>query len=345
MSSESRSESRSDIRIERPGDPRAGRGADYPRLVADVGGTNVRFASQFIADGPLLGLASYACADFPGLLDAIRHHLQAQGLPAPGACAIGIATAITGDQVQMTNHHWAFSIAELQRSLGAGRLLVINDFTALALALPALAPTERRQVGGGTAVAGAPIGLVGPGTGLGVSGLLPGMGGGALAPIGGEGGHVTLASFEPEEDAVLKRLQRRFGHVSAERALSGPGLENLHQALAEVRGEAAAARSAADITAGADRLARDTVELFCSLLGSVAGNVALTLGARGGLYIGGGIVPRLGERFDRSRFRERFEAKGRFRDYLAAIPAFVVQGSDQAALVGACRALDVAPVH
>ena len=324
-------------------DPCSDRAADYPRLVADVGGTNVRFASQFKAEAPLQGVASYPCADFPGLLEAIEHHLRAQGLGTPRACAIGIATAITGDQVQMTNHHWAFSVAALQRSLGAGRLLVINDFTALALSLPALLPGDCRQVGGGSAVAGAPIGLVGPGTGLGVSGLLPGMGGGGLAPIGGEGGHVTLASFEPEEDAVLKRLQHRFGHVSAERALSGPGLENLHQALAEVRGLATEARRAADITAGEDPLARDTVELFCSLLDSVAGNVALTLGARGGLYIGGGIVPRLGDRFDRSRFRERFEAKGRFRDYLAAIPAFVVKGSDQAALVGACRALDAAP--
>ena len=314
----------------------------FPRLVADVGGTNVRFASQFLPEGPLLGMASYACADFPGLWEAMQHHLRAKGLERPHACAIGIATAITGDQVQMTNHHWAFSIAELRRALGAEQLLVINDFTALALSLPALAPEARRQVGGGVAVDGAPIGLVGPGTGLGVSGLLPGVGGSGLAPIGGEGGHVTLSSFEPEEDAVLRLLQRRFGHVSAERALSGPGLENLYQALAEVRGQTVPERTAASITAGEDALARDTVELFCSLLGNVAGNVALTLGARGGLYIGGGIVPRLGQRFDRSRFRERFEAKGRFRDYLAAIPAFVVEGSDRAALLGACRALDAA---
>ena len=316
--------------------------ACFPRLVADVGGTNVRFASQFLADGPLLGMASYPCADFAGLWEAMQHHLREQGLARPRACAIGIATAITGDQVQMTNHHWSFSIAALRQALGAEHLLVINDFTALALSLPALAPESRRQVGGGAAVDGAPIGLVGPGTGLGVSGLLPGVGGAGLAPIGGEGGHVTLSSFEPEEDAVLKVLQRRFGHVSAERALSGPGLENLYQALAGVRGQVVPERGAASITAGDDRLARDTVELFCSLLGNVAGNVALTLGARGGLYIGGGIVPRLGERFDRSRFRERFEAKGRFRDYLAAIPAFVVSGSDQAALLGACRALDAA---
>jgi len=312
----------------------------FPRLLADVGGTNVRFASQFLPEGPLLGMASYACADFPGLWEALQHHLLVQGLARPRACAIGIATAITGDQVQMTNHHWAFSIRALQQALAAERLLVINDFTALALSLPALAPEARRQVGGGAAVDGAPIGLVGPGTGLGVSGLLPGVGGTGLAPIGGEGGHVTLSSFEPEEDAVLKLLQRRFGHVSAERALSGPGLANLYQALAEVRGQAVPERDAKSITAGDDELARATVELFCSLLGNVAGNVALTLGARGGLYIGGGIVPRLGERFDRSRFRERFEAKGRFRDYLAAIPAYVVSASDQAALLGACRALD-----
>lgn len=317
--------------------------AEFPRLVADVGGTHVRFASQLLAGGPLQARASYPCADFPGLWEVMQHHLQAQGLERPRACAIGIATVITGDQVQMTNRHWAFSIATLQRSLGAERLLVINDFTALALALPVLAPQDRRQVGGGPAVEGAPIGLLGPGTGLGVSGLLPGVGGGAPVPLAGEGGHVTLVSFEPEEEAVLKHLQQRFGHVSAERALSGPGLENLHQALAEVRGQAGQARCAAQITAASDALAHDTVQLFCSLLGSVAGNLALTLGARGGLYIGGGIVPRLGERFDRSRFRERFEAKGRFRDYLAAIPAFVVNVSDQAALLGACRALDVLP--
>lgn len=148
----------------------------------------MRFASQFLPEGPLLGMASYPCADFPGLWEALQHHLQAQGLERPRCCAIGIATAITGDHVQMTNHHWAFSIRALQQALGAERLMVINDFTALALSLPALAPEARRRVGGGAAVDGAPIGLVGPGTGLGVSGLLPGVGGAGLAPIGGEGG-------------------------------------------------------------------------------------------------------------------------------------------------------------
>jgi len=318
--------------------------SSFPRLVADVGGTIVRFASQYVVQGPLMGMASYACADFATLWDALQHHLAARGEGRPRWCAIGIATAITGDHVQMTNHHWGFSIAALQQALGAERLIVLNDFTALALSLPALAPEARRQVGGGAAVDGAPLGLVGPGTGLGVSGLLAGQ----LA-IGGEGGHVTLSSCEPEEDAVLKVLQRRFGHVSAERALSGPGLENLYQALAEVRGQPAAPLDAKDISSAAldasNPLAVAALQLFCSLLGNVAGNVALTLGARGGLYIGGGIVPRLGEWFDRSRFRERFESKGRFRSYLQAIPTYVVQAGDQAALLGASRALDAGTHH
>jgi glucokinase len=322
----------------------------YPRLLADIGGTHARFASQLGAGEPLSHVARYACADFETLWDAICHHLWREGLPRPSCCAIGIATAITGDQVRMTNHHWNFSINALRSALGVRRLVVLNDFSALALALPALQAHDWRQVGGGEAVPGAPVGLVGPGTGLGVSGLVPQMSGGlagaAMVPIAGEGGHVTLSSSEPEEAAVLAVLQRRFGHVSAEQALSGPGLENLYRALGEVRGDPHASASAAQITAAAlggdDGLAGAALALFCALLGDVAGNLALTLGARGGLYVGGGIVPRLGDWFDRSAFRERFESKGRFRGYLSAIPTLVLQSSDQAALMGAARALDSA---
>jgi len=316
----------------------------YPRLLADVGGTNARFASQTRPQGPLEHCGSYPCADFETLWDAISHHLWREGLDKPRAGAIGIATAITGDHVRMTNHHWAFSIKGLQDALGLQRLLVMNDFSALALALPVLQPEGRRQIGGGHVVAGAPIGLIGPGTGLGVSGLVPAVNGEGLVPLGGEGGHVTLSSYEPEEAAVLQVLHRQFGHVSAERALSGPGLENLYGALAEVRGVAMPAASARAISAaalsGSDALAEATLQMFASLLGNVAGNLALTLGARGGLYIGGGIVPRLGDWFAASAFRVGFEGKGRFRAYLQEIPTFVVQASDQAALLGAGRALD-----
>jgi glucokinase len=321
----------------------------FPRLLADVGGTNVRFASQFTANGPLQQTGSYACADFESLCDAICHHLWREGLGRPRSGAIGIATPVTGDHIRMTNHPWTFSIKAMREALGLQRLLVLNDFSALALALPTLHEDARWQVGTGVAVAGAPIALIGPGTGLGVSGLVPSHGGENLVPLGGEGGHVTLSSYDPEEQAVLDILYRRFGHVSAERALSGPGLENLYLALALLHGVRVEALQAHQVTHAAlersDAIADSALALFCSLLGAAAGNLALTLGARGGVYIGGGIVPRLGARFAESKFRSSFEAKGRFRGYLSEIPSYVVRSSEQAALLGACRALDLEMAH
>lgn len=318
--------------------------AGFPRLLADVGGTNVRFAIQAAPGAPLQGLSRHACADFPSLEDAIRHYLAAQGGPAPRQAAIGVACPVLGDEVRLTNNPWVFSTAALQAALGLERLLILNDFTALALALPALGAADRRQVGGGQAVAGAPVALIGPGTGLGVSGLLPVLGGGtALAALSGEGGQVSLAAQTREEFEVLQLLQRRFGHLTAERALSGPGLENLYLALAELRGQPARLQGAAQVSQaglqGGDALAVDALALFCCLLGDVASNLALTLGARGGVYVGGGIVSRLGDWFDRSGFRARFETQGRFRDYLAAMPTYVIEASDLAALQGAAQAL------
>lgn len=316
----------------------------YPRLLGDVGGTNARFAWIEAPGAALAELATYPAAAYPTLLDALRHYLAERGLPAPRECAIGIANPVVGDHVQMTNHHWSFSISDVQRALGVARLLVINDFTALALALPALDAADLRAVGGGAAVPGAPVGLIGPGTGLGVSGLLPATKGGGVTPINGEGGHVTLGGTDALEDAVIARLRQRFGHASAERALSGPGLVNLHDALCEIEGVPAQGLTAAEVTAnalsGADPRCDAALDLFFALLGTVAGNLALSLGARGGIYIGGGIVPRLGERIERSRFRRCFEAKGRFQAYLAAIPSYVVQARTSPALIGACRALD-----
>ena len=174
------------------------------RLLADVGATHVRFASQGGAAEPLQHVARYVCRDFDTLADAIFYHLHREGLPRPRSCAIGIATAVTGDHVRMTNHHWSFSTRALQSALGAERVLVINDFTALALALPVLGPQSMRKVGGGEPVAGAAKGLVGPGTGLGVSGLLRSDDGATQVAVGGEGGHATLSSYEPEERAVLE---------------------------------------------------------------------------------------------------------------------------------------------
>jgi glucokinase len=176
-----------------------------------------------------------------------------------------------------------------------------------------------------------------------VSGLWAGLAGGAAVPINGEGGHVTLAPADATEEGVVAVLRKRFGHCSAERAISGPGLVHLYEALCTLDGVPPESLAAADITRRADAgdaRCDGVLELFFSFLGNVAGNLALTLGTRGGMYIGGGIVPRLGARIDRSRFRERFEQKGRFSGYLAGVPTFVVQARSSPALLGAARALD-----
>jgi glucokinase len=318
------------------------------RVLGDVGGTNVRFALQDGDDAPLHDIVTLPTGDFPSLGDALAHYLKQIGRPAPPWGAIGIANPVTGDQVTMTNHHWSFSIAELKRALGLERLVVVNDFTALALALPTLKPTELQQLGGGAPVAGTPMALIGPGTGLGVSALVPAWGDGRLTPLEGEGGHVTLAADDAREAEVIRELRAVYGHASAERALSGPGLEALHEALCTLGGIAPVPHlTAAQISAAAlghespptRAQCVEAVDLFCALLGSVAGNLALTLGARAGVYIGGGIVPRLGDLFTRSAFRERFEAKGRFRAYLEQIPVYVIHADVSPALMGASRAL------
>jgi glucokinase len=315
------------------------------RLLADVGGTNARFAWQAGPGAPIESVATLACADHGSLSDALLRYLERSGRPMPGACAIAIANPVVGDRVAMTNHHWAFSITELKVQLGLRELLVVNDFTALALALPSLAPHELRQVGGGASVPGWAIGLIGPGTGLGVSGLTPDGRGGWL-PLQGEGGHATLGGTTPRERAVLEFLARRHGHVSAERAVCGQGLVDIHRALADIDlpGADPANRSAAEITAAAlegnDPRAAEALDLFCAFLGIAAGNLALLLGAKGGVYVGGGIVPRLGPRFDASPFRARFEAKGRLSPFVADIPVYVIDTPASPAFLGAANALD-----
>ncbi len=315
-----------------------------PRLLGDIGGTNARFAWQAQPGAAPSDVASYAGAQHDTLLSAIRHYLAEHGKQAPPDCAIGIANPIVGDRVQMTNHHWSFSISELRQQLGLQRLKVINDFTALALSLPALQPADLRPIGRGAAVPGAPLAVLGPGTGLGVSGLLP-AGHGRDMPINGEGGHVTLSACDDREAAVVDHLRHRFGHASAERALSGPGLVNLYDAACTLAGQPVQAMAPSDVIdharAGTDPHCATALALFCNFLGDVAGNLALTLGARGGVYIGGGIAPRLVEEIRRSAFRERFESKGRFRDYLGAIPTLIIDATISPALIGAARALDV----
>ena len=304
--------------------------ADGPRLLADVGGTNARFALE-VAAGHITLVEVLPCADYPSLSAALQAYLALPHIAAAGGQAvrhavIAIANPVDGDFLSMTNHHWSFSIRAMREECGFTTLDVVNDFTALARSLPQLSSEQKHQVGAGSARPNTAIGLIGAGTGLGVSGLIPSHGG--WIALQSEGGHVSFAPFNELEVSILQFAWREYEHVSAERLISGDGLELIYRALADRAGVPAEALPAAEITrralAGESQLCDDVIEAFCCMLGTVAGNVAVTLGALGGIYIGGGIVPRLGQRFDRSGFRARFERKGRFANYVSQVPTFVI---------------------
>jgi glucokinase len=296
-------------------------------LVADIGGTNVRFA--LVTPGTTVTQREQIlhCQDFAGPVEAVRHYLSLVGNPDIGVAAFDVATAVTGDQISLTNGPWTFSIDATRDALGLDQLHVINDFTALALAVPILKENETRKVGGGTSVPENAIGVLGAGTGLGVSGLL--WHAGRWLAVQGEGGHVAFSPVTEREDGILKVFRRDYGsHISVERFLSGMGLTNTYRALCELDGVPHIQFEPVQITdaalGGSDERACETVDIFCAALGTAASNLAITLGARSGIFIGGGIVPKLGEYFDRSDFRKRFEDKGRFSSYLSAIPTYVI---------------------
>lgn len=308
--------------------------AQAPKLLADIGGTNARFA-LLDEDGGIARIRTLACGDYPDLGTAAAAYLQSLGLAAaPREAAFAVAAPVPlrgqgqsqGDSVTFTNRAWSFSVAETGKRLSLTRLEVVNDFTAIALALPHLGERDLDRVGGGTAQEDGVKAVLGPGTGLGVSGLVPSSSGGV--PLAGEGGHVTMAAADDRESAVLGILRGKFGHVSAERLLSGPGLVNIAGALAEMENRPPPADSPDDVTrlglSGECGLCAEALDMFCAMLGTVAADLALTLGARGGVYIAGGIVPRLGSMFASSPFRARFEDKSRYSDYLPDIPTWVI---------------------
>lgn len=314
--------------------------ADGPRLVADIGGTNARFALE-VAPGCLERARTLACAEHARFEDAAQAYLQ--GVPGVSVqhAAVAIANPVDGDVVKMTNHQWRFSIRAAARELGLGQLLVVNDFAALAMAVPELAAHDVVQVGAGSARPGAVIGLLGAGTGLGVAGLV--QAGGHHFALQSEGGHVAFSPRDERELAILRYCWRLHEHVSAERLVSGPGLGLIYAALAEVHGARPAptpepARIVETGLEGSDPIARETLDAFCAMLGTVAGDLAVTLSAHGGIYIGGGVVPRLGAFFASSPFRARFESKGRFSDFNARIPTFVIRAA-YPALAGAAKML------
>jgi glucokinase len=312
--------------------------ADYI-LLGDIGATNARFA--LVSNGNLSAISTYEIADFGQFTDVLaiflkEHSRQTQIHQA----LLAIAGPVKDQRVALTNSSWVIDIRELQTSFGL-QVQMINDFEAVALSLPVLACTDLVRMGDGKAEAGAPMAVLGPGSGLGVACLADPFD--KRVVIASEGGHATVAPTCEQEDRIVHQLRKRFGHVSAERVISGSGLENIYQAIAALEGLKIPPRNAAEITknalSGECQLSRQSLHAFCAFLGSFAGNVALTLGARGGLYIAGGISPRILDFLLRSEFRKRFEAKGRFRRYLEAIPSYVIT-HPAAALVGLKSLLD-----
>jgi glucokinase len=310
------------------------------RLLADIGGTNARFALE-TAPGRIEAIATLQCAGHPRFVDAVRAYLS--GHPHAGVrhAAIAIANPVEGDFVRMTNHDWQFSIEEAREALGLDTLLVVNDFAALAMSVPQLSSSEVMPVGGGQARDGV-IGLVGAGTGLGVAGLVPA--GGSYTVLQSEGGHASFSPADEREQQILRFCLARYEHVSSERLVSGPGLSLIHEALCAARSVRLAAPLApSDIVGrgltGSDPLCTEVLECFCGMLGTVASNLAVTLCAHGGIYIGGGVVPRLGQWFASSPFRARFESKGRFSSFTARIPTLVIT-APYPALSGAAALLE-----
>ena len=312
----------------------------YPRLVADIGGTNARFAletaPQVIEKAEVL-----PCQDYDTIVDAAKTYLERAGSPKVLHAAFAIANPILGDWVQMTNHHWSFSIETTRQSLGLETLILLNDFTAQALAITQTKREDLVQVGGKELVENAPKAVIGPGTGLGVSGLVPSKAG--WVPLSGEGGHVSFPPFDDAEVMIWQYAKKKYGHVSAERFLSGSGLTLIYEALAVKEGLKPKKLTPAEISenalSGSSPLCRLTLDMFCAMLGTVASNLALTLGASGGVYLCGGIIPRFIDYFKSSPFRNRFENKGRFDAYLASIPVYVVL-SKFPGLIGSAVALD-----
>jgi glucokinase len=304
--------------------PRNGRAAlAYTRgmdtfLLADIGGTNTRCALRD-ADGRIGPVAAFRNAAYAGLAEVLEAFLGTAGA-RPARAAIAVAAPVGCDEVAMINIGWRFSREALRERLGLRALHVLNDFAALAWALPVLGPADLAAVGGGAPATGGTRLVLGPGTGLGLAGLVAAGDGWVAVP--GEGGHVTLPAQDEREEAVVRAVRARFGHCSAERLLSGPGLALLHETLHG--GAGAAPEEIGRRFLAGDAAASATFAAFFALLGTVAGDAALTLGATGGVYVGGGIVPRYAAAFARSGFRERFEAKGRYRGYLAAIPTWLV---------------------
>ncbi|GAA0491973.1 MULTISPECIES: glucokinase [Tatumella] len=303
-------------------------------LVGDVGGTNARLALCDVTNGSISQAKTFSTDEYQSLEDVIRHYLAEQ--EAVTCACIAIACPVKDDWIEMTNHSWAFSISEMKQNLGLEHLEVINDFTAVSMAIPMLGEDDVIQFGGDKPVKDKPIAIYGAGTGLGVSHLVHVNKRWVSLP--GEGGHVDFSCGTEEEDMIMGVLRAERGRVSAERVLSGKGLVNIYRAIVISDNREPEKLQPQDVTeralSGSCTDCRRALSLFCVIMGRFGGNLALTLGTFGGVYIAGGIVPRFLEFFKASGFRAAFEDKGRFRSYVQDIPVYLIT-HDQPGLLGA----------
>lgn len=305
-------------------------------LVADIGGTNARFALADAATFELTHVRQTLCGHHATVEAALTDYLS--GLPIkPKYGALAVAAPVSGEAVTLTNSHWSFRKSELCRSVGLDALCVLNDFQALALSLPKLGASELHQIGGTEPEELATKVVLGPGTGLGVAGLV--WSGERWIALAGEGGHMSFGAHDAEELALLRQLGKAGDHISAEQAISGPGLAALYRAVAASRRQSSS--EPVDVVARAlsgDAAAGEALGLFIAWLGRFAGNAALAIGARGGVYIGGGIAPKITAALSAGSFREAFEQKGYMGAYLVPIPVYVIL-AEFATLKGAAAAL------
>lgn len=313
--------------------------SDYPYIVADIGGTNARFGlvtqNKETGEGFVIDhKQKYPSNQFENIEYAAQHYIDSlNGLQVSGAC-LAVAGPITGDAVNLTNLNWAFSIKDVMKSLGLEKLKVINDFAAYAFATRHVLPEHLLSLNEGQSIEGCPIAIVGPGTGFGVAALVPQADRWNVLPT--EGGHITLAAKNSLQASIIAVLSQQFSHISVERVLSGPGLKNLYQAYAKVEGIQVEELRSSEITANAlsnaNSLEHRTLSLFCAWLGQTCGDLALNLGARGGVYLGGGVLLRFTDFLLDSEFMSCFIAKGQMQEYLQQMPVKLVTEGNSALL-------------
>ncbi len=304
-------------------------------LIADVGGTNIRLALIELDSEKITNLKSFLCADYGSITDVIKEFLNNTNTLIDQAC-IAIAGVVEHDWISMTNHQWEFSVSQTRKDLGLKNLHVINDYTGISMAVPHLNKNSKVKIGDGIPLETKPIAIFGPGTGLGVSHLI--FHNNQWISLDGEGGHVDYASQDSREDHLIEFLRQQYGNVSAEMLISGPGLVNIYNGVNFFYKETPDDLTPEEITTRAlkktDRCCQETLSMFCRIMGSFAGNLALNLGTFGGVYIAGGIAPRIVDYLIQSDFRKRFETKGSFSDYVKKIPTYIIT-EPQPGLIGA----------